>query len=155
MNFLDHENKISSVIKEKLKACGGSAAVSPMQKGKTGFEIAFTDVGIKTDKLPNQILEWGHFDRIIKKANSLGGKMYRGDQLAQHPGNALGYEIPHDCIEGFVASELLGVEDGKSITRCSTYYSGVLEWAGIATRHPAVRCVEPSFITVNEKYRDI
>lgn len=79
--------------------------------------------------------------------------MYRGDAIPQQPGSKLGYEISHDCMEGFIASELLGTEDGKSVTRRSTYYSGILAWAGIVTLHGDQGC--GSFITVNDKYRDI
>lgn len=152
MDFLKQKGKVSDVIKEKLKACGGRATVPSMCENRSGFEIVFTDMGIATKKLSNYVLEWEHFDEIVKKANSLGGKMYRGDA---NSGNKLGYGIPHDCVDGFVASELLGREDGKSVTRTSTYYTGVLEWAGIAKRHPAEKNVEASFIAVNEEYRNI
>ena len=121
-----------------------------------GSPIAFwaspTGMGIETDKLPGYILVWEHFDEIVKKANALGGKMYRGDVLARS-GGKLGEDISYDCMEGFIASELLFIEDGKSITRRSTYYSGILAWAGIITVHRSQG--NGSFITVNARYRNL
>lgn len=153
VSLSNFENRISSVIKEKIKACGGHASMPALRGPSIDFQISSTGMGIETDKLPHYILEWEHFDKIITKANSLGGKMYRGDNLAQQSGSKLGYEISHDCMEGFVASELLGTEDGNAITRRSTYYSGILAWAEIVALHRSQG--QGSFITVNEKYRDI
>ena len=76
--------------------------------------------------------------------------MYRGDALAQ-AGSKLGEEISHDCMEGFIASELLYIGDGSAITRRSTYYSGILAWAGIVTLHRSQG--KGSYITVNPAFR--
>ena len=121
-----------------------------------GAPIAFwlspTGMGIETDKLPGYILEWEHFDEIVKKANALGGTMYRADVLAMN-GGKLGKEISYDTMEGFIASELLWQEDGTSVTRRSTYYSGILDWAGIVTLHKDEG--KGSYITVNSEFRNI
>ena len=109
-------------------------------------------MGIETDKLPGYILEWEHFDEIVKKANALGGTMYRADVLAMN-GGKLGKEISYDTMEGFIASELLYISNGIKITRRSTYYSGVLAWTGIITIHRSKG--NGSYITVNPKYRNI
>ena len=94
-----------------------------------------------------------NFDEIVKKANSLGGIMYRGDNIVQQSGSKLGYEISYDCMEGFIAGEIFGTEEGRAVTRRSTYYSGILAWAGIVSLHRSTG--QGSFITVNEKYRNI
>ena len=47
----------------------------------------------------------------------------------------------------------LYVLDGTKITRRSTYYSGILAWAGIVTIHKSEG--KGSYITVNPKYRNI
>ena len=153
MIFLKNKEQISTIIKEKLKASGGYASMPALRGPSIDFQILSSGAGIETDKLPHYVLKWEHFDKIVEKANSLGGKMYRGDQLPQQPGCKLGCEISHDCMEGFIASELLGEEDGKSVTRRSTYYSGILAWAEIVTLHRSQGL--GSFITVNEKYRNI
>ena len=151
MGFFKKENQISSIIKEKLKANNGKALMPTLRGAPIAFWLSPTGMGIETDKLPNYILEWEHFDEIVKKANSLGGKMYRGDGIAMS-GGKLGEEIPYDCMEGLIASELLFTEDGMSVTRRSTYYSGVLAWAGIITIHSSQG--NGSFITVYPKYRN-
>ena len=152
MVFLKRENKISNMIKEKLKSNGGKALMPTLKGNPIAFWISPTGMGIETDKLPGYILEWEHFDEIVKKVNSLGGKMYRGDVLARS-GCKLGEEIPYDCMEGFIASELLFTKDGMSVTRRSTYYSGILAWSGIVALHRSQG--NGSFITVNAKYRNI
>lgn len=114
------------------------------------FSVSADKKGVQVEQLGDFILEWAHFEKIVEKANELGGIMYRGDELPQQ-GFCLGEEISHDCMEGFIASELLGIEDGKTIVRRSTYYSGILAWAGIITLHSSQG--KGSFITVNPQYR--
>lgn len=117
------------------------------------FTIAPDGTGVQVKQLKNYILKWEHFDKIVKKANSLGGKMYRGDGLPQNGGISLGEDISHDCMEGFIASELLSTPDWTSITRRSTYYSGILAWAKIVTLHKSEG--KGSYITVNTAFRKI
>lgn len=147
--FFKKENQISNIVKEKLKASNGKALMPTLRGTPIAFWISPTGMGIETDKLPGYILEWEHFDEIVKKANALGGTMYRADVLARS-GGKLGQEILHDSMEGFIASELLYILDGTKITRRSTYYSGVLAWAGIITIHRSQG--NGSYITVNTKY---
>ena len=146
------ENQISNIIKEKLKANNGKALMPTLRGAPIAFWISPTGMGIETDKLPGYILEWEHFNEIVKKANALGGKMYRADVLAMN-GGKLGEEISYETMEGFIASELLYIADGTKITRRSTYYSGILAWAGIITIHRSQG--NGSYITVNIKYRNI
>lgn len=153
MSIFNHENKISNIIKEKIAACGGHAAMPALRGPSIDFRLSASGMGLETDKLPGYLMEWKHFDEIIKKVNSLGGKMYRGDNLPQQSNSKLGYEIPHNCMEGFIASALLGIDDGSAITRRSTYYSGILAWAGIVEVHRSQG--QGSFITVKEKYRNM
>ena len=144
------ENKISAIIQEKLSACNGQAFMPVLRGEPIAFRISKTGWGIETDKLPGYIFVWQHFDEIVKKANALGGKMYRGDVLARS-GGKLGEEISYDTMEGFIAGELLCTEEGKAVTRRSTYYSGILAWAGIVTVHKSQG--KGSFITVNPAYQ--
>ena len=116
------------------------------------FYVAPDESGVQVQQLGDFILKWEHFDEIVKKANELGGKMYREDTIAMNSGK-LGEEISHDSMEGFIASELLYIPDGTSVTRRSTYYSGILAWAGIVTLHPSQG--KGSYITVNAMFRDL
>ena len=145
---------VINVLQDKILQ-NGNKPLYMITLGKstnTSFTLSSNGTGIQVKQLPNFILEWEHFDKIIKKANALGGKMYRGDTLAQS-NKKLGKEIPHDCMEGFIAKALLNTEDGKSVTRRSTYYSGILAWAGIITLHKSQG--KGSFITVNPDFRNI
>ena len=146
------ENQISNIIKDKLTAVDGQALMPTLKGAPIAFWVSPTGMGLETDKLPGYILEWEHFDEIVKKANALGGTMYRADVLAMN-GEKLGKEISYDTMEGFIASKLLYILDGTKITRRSTYYSGILAWAGIVTVHRSKG--NGSFITVNLKYRNI
>ena len=151
MNLFNEKRKISDIIKEKLKASDDEELMPTLKGSPIPFWVSPTGMGLETDKLPDYVMEWEHFDEIVKKANELGGKMYRGDVLAMS-GAKLGEELPFDCMEGFIASELLYLADGAKITRRSTYYSGILAWAGIATVHKSQG--NGSFITINPKYRN-
>ena len=120
-------------------------------KEPTYFWLSEYGDGIKVNKLKHDTLKWEEFEEIVKVANKLGGKIYRGDVIAQD-GDKVGNRIKEDCIEGVVAY-MRNIENGKSITRRSTYFSGVLEKAGIATVHRSDG--QGSFIAINEKYRNI
>ena len=127
-------------------------SLRPLKSNST-FTVAPDGTGLQVQQLGNFILKWEHFQKIVEKANLLGGKMYRGDELPQVSGFTLGEEISHDCMEGFIASELLFMEDGAPVTRRSTYYSGILAWADIVTLHKSQG--KGSYITVNVQYRNI
>ncbi len=150
-----HKNVIVEVLKNKIfKNLNNGLymkSLRPLKNAK--FSVAPNGQGLQVEQLGDFILKWEHFEKIIKKANELGGKMYRGDELPQVSGFTLGEEISHDCMEGFIASELLFMEDGASVTRRSTYYSGILAWADVVTLHKSQG--KGSFITVNDKYRNI
>lgn len=145
------ENRIVKVLQTKIEECEGES-VMPVLKGEPiAFWESPTGLGLEVEQLKNYIIEWKELAAIVKKANELGGKMYRGDQLAQHAGAKLGEEIPFDCMEGFIARELLGTPIGSSVTRRSTYYAGILAWAGIVQIHRSTG--KGSYITVNLEYR--
>lgn len=144
--------RIGDIIKEKVMA-SNELLYMPCLRGSIPFHVAPSLLGVETDRLPHCVMKWEHFDAIIAKANALGGKMYRGDELAQIRENKLGEQIPLDCMEGFIASELFSIPNGRSVTRRSTYYSGVLEWAGIVTIHGR-KNGEDRYITVNPEYRN-
>lgn len=152
------KNEIKSVIKvlqDKISQ-NENKLLYMITLGKStnpAFTVSPDGTGLQVQQLGDFVLQWEHFEKIVKKANSLGGKMYRGDALPQISGFTLGTEIPHDCMEGFIASELLNTEDGKSVTRRSTYYSGILAWAGIVTLNSSDG--KGSYITVNSAFRDI
>ena len=142
---------LKETIRQNINSGLYMKSLSPLKY--QSFTVASNKTGIQVQQLGDFILEWEHFEKIIQKANALGGKMYRGDKLPQIKGLKLGEDIPHDCMEGFIASELLYIPDGTSVTRRSTYDSGILAWAGIVTLHPSQG--KGSYITVNAMFRDL
>ena len=78
------ENQISNIIKEQLNDVDGQALMPTLKGSPIAFWASPTGMGIETDKLPGYILVWEHFDEIVKKANALGGTMYRADILAMN-----------------------------------------------------------------------
>jgi hypothetical protein len=149
------KNVIIEVLKNKIiqNMNNGLYMKSLRSLKNASFFVTPNGQGLQVEQLGDFILEWEHFEKIVKKANTLGGKMYRGDELVQLSSFKLGKEISYDCMEGFIASKLLYTEDGMSVTRRSTYYSGILAWAGIVTIHKSQG--KGSFITVNSQYRKI
>ena len=149
------KNVIIEVLKNKIieNINNGLYMKSLRSLKNASFSVAPNGQGLQVEQLGDFILEWEHFEKIVKKANALGGKMYRGDELPQISGFKLGEEISCDCMEGFIASELLYMENGTSVTRRSTYYSGILAWAGIVTLHKSQG--KGSYITVNSQYCNI
>ena len=146
------EDRVIKVLKAKMEACDGESAMPVLKGEPIPFWESPTGLGLEVEQLKDFIIEWKELAAIVEKANELGGKMYRGDQLAQRAGAKLGEEIPYECMEGFIASELLGIPDGNSITRRSTYYSGILAWAGIVQIHRSTG--KGSYITINSEYRE-
>lgn len=148
------ESKVIKILKGKVYENINSGLYIESLKSLTSntFTVAADGTGLQVRQLGKFILKWEHFDAIVKKANELGGKMYRGDVIARS-GGKLGVEISYDCMEGFIAGELLYGEEGKSVTRRSTYYSGILAWAGIVMLNDSDGI--GSYITVNTSFRDI
>ena len=143
------KQKIKENGSDKIQLCHSLRAL----KFPTCFWIAFDGSGIKVNKLPeNQTLKWEMFEEIVKKANSLGGLMYRGDSIARS-GGRLGRDLTEDMIDGFVPLRFEGANYGDTVLSRSTYFSGILEWAGIVTIHKSTG--KGSYITVNEEYRNI
>lgn len=150
----EQKMQVVSFLKNKISSCSYEELHMESLRHLTSynFTIASDATGLQVEQLPNFILKWEHFQKIVERANQLGGTMYRGDQLPQR-GSKLGSEIPHDCMEGFIAGELLNATDGTTVTRRSTYYSGILAWAGIITLHKDEG--NGSYITVNSEFRNI
>ena len=109
--------------------------------------------GVKTNKLPQtNVLKWEEFCVIVRRANENGGKIYRGDVLARS-GARLGDGLNIGCIDGLVPLVCLGQKEGETVLSRSTYFSGTLEKAGIATIHRSQG--QGSFITINDAYRNM
>lgn len=147
------DGAVVSALKAKMRQCGEAewimASLRRMKSAST-FSLAPNGEGVCVSQLNGFVLAWWHFEKIVEKANALGGIMYRADDATMRSGR-LGAEVSLDSMEGFIAAELLGAKEGSAVTRRSTYYSGILAWAGIVSLHKSEGA--GSYITVNEAFR--
>ena len=147
------DGAVVNALKSKIQASRAEElTMVSLKKMRSPATFTLAPKGLCVSQLKGYVLEWEHFERIVEKANRLGGILYRADGEAMC-GGRLGEEISHDTMEGFIAAELLGAKDGSAVTRRSTYYSGILAWAGIVTLHKSEGA--GSYIMVNEAFRRV
>lgn len=153
-NLIDDkkDSKVVRTLKEKIFECGGKALMPVLKGNPVPFWLSPTQQGFETAGLKNFIFKWEVFDAIVKKANELGGKMYRGDGAAQGGERIGSKELPISTIDGFIATKFYGAKIGDTTLRRSTYFSGILAWAGIVTNHRSTG--SGGFITVNPNFKE-
>ncbi len=157
MLFIKNRPSVVTVLKQRIEKYGPNKIElrDSLRKLKTPtyFWAAPDGSGIKTNKLPaSHTLRWEIFEGIVKKANALGGKMYRGDSVARN-GGKLGETLTENMIDGFVPLHFEGANYGDTALSRSTYFSGILAWANIVTIHKSTG--NGSYITVNKEYSHI
>jgi len=153
MGFFDQKNEtgIIKVIQDKFLECGGVSKM-PMLKGNPlDIWVASSGNGVENSGFPALVCEWHILEAIVKKANELGGIMYRGDAAAQKGAKIGSAELPLDTIEAFISIEFYGGSLGTSTTRRSTYYAAILAWAGIVENHRSKG--NGGYISVNPQFR--
>lgn len=145
------DDAVVEALKRKIAACGGRASMPALRGEPIAIRLSPSGDGIETAGLKGFVFRWGEFSAIVKKANELGGLMYRGDSAA-HNGERIGSErLSLDTIDGFVSTHFLGAKVGDTTLRRSTYYAGILAWAGIVTNHRSAG--KGGYITVNDAFR--
>lgn len=125
----ESDGPITKILKQKFNECGGKTYI-PMLKGEDKLFWA-TEEGLYNNGFKGYLCRWEDFDLITKKLEELGGKMYRGDSAAQRGYHLGSKELPLDTMDGFIALNIHRDTIGRPITRRSTYYAVVLDWAGI------------------------
>ncbi len=143
-------SKVIQTLQEKIIECGGQALMPVLKGEPVPFWLSSTKGGLESKGLRGVVLEWRIFDAIVKKAISLGGKMYRGDSAAQSGAKIGSDDLPLDTIDGFIATEFYGAHIGDTTLRRSTYYAGILDWAGIARNHRSQG--QGGFITIAPEF---
>ena len=150
-----HNSTDSAVIQclqKKIEQCAGKGYIPTLKGENIPFWIADDQSGFVVKQLKNVVFTFEMFDDIVKKANELGGKMYRGDAAAQ-AGERLGSEkLSYDTIDGFLADKYFDTKENETVTRRSTYIAGILAWAGIATNHKSEG--QGGYITINPLFRE-
>ena len=150
LTAMSNGSKVIRTLQDKIIACGGQALMPVLKGEPVPFWISSTKGGLESKGLRGVVLEWRIFDAIVKKAISLGGKIYRGDSAAQSGATIGSDDLPLDTIDGFISTEFYGARIGDTTLRRSTYYSGILDWAGIAVNHRSQG--RGGFITINHEF---
>ena len=155
MDFLantEHNGAIK-VIQDKLLACGGRSKL-PMLKGEPlDMWVSPNGNGIENSGYTALVCEWHILEAIVKKANELGGTMFRGDSAAQNGAKIGSADLPADTVDGFISLEFYGASIGSSTTRRSTYYAAILAWAGIVENHRSKG--QGGYIVVKPEFRTL
>lgn len=147
------DSQVIKRLKDKIVECGGKALMPVLKGEPVPFWLSSSQAGFESAGLKGFIFEWKVFDGIVKKAISLGGKMYRGDVAAQNGAKIGSEDLPVTTIDGYISTEFYGSNIGSSTMRRSTYFSGILAWAGIVTVHRSQG--NGSFITVNNEFMNL
>lgn len=137
-------------LQNRIIECGGESLMPVLKGSPVPFHLSSGKDGVESDGLRGVVLKWEIFDAIVKKAISLGGKMYRGDSAAQNGARIGSDELSLDTIDGFISTEFYGAKVGDTTLRRSTYYSGILAWANIVENHRSQG--RGGFITVNSEF---
>lgn len=131
--FKREDQKVTKIIKEKLKSNGGKGTMSMLKGEDMDIYLSADNEGVIASGYPILTMKWGMFEEIVKKASLLGGNMLRGDAGSQAGAKIGSEDLPLDSIDAFVSMKYFNRQKGETTTRRSTYFAAVLDWAGIAT----------------------
>ena len=130
-----NQTGIIKVIQDKFIECGGKSKMQMLKGDPLDIWVASSGEGVLNSGYKNLVCEWHILEAIVKKANELGGIMYRGDSAAQNGAKIGSPELPLDTIDAYISLNFYGAYEGASTIRRSTYYSAILAWAGIVENH--------------------
>lgn len=129
------ETGIVKIIQEKFLECGGKSKMPMLKGAPLDIWVSSSGEGVENSGFTALVCEWHILEAIVKRANELGGVMYRGDAAAQNGAKIGSEELPLDTIDAYISLEFYGSSIGSSTLRRSTYYSAILAWAGIVENH--------------------
>ena len=154
MNVLAEEQTgIIKVIQDKFLECGGKSKMAMLKGDPLDIWVDPSGKGIVNSGYKDFICEWHILEAIVKKANELGGIMYKGDAAAQRGERIGSPEFPLDTIDAYIALKYYGGCEGSVTTRRSTYYASILAWAGIVENHRSKG--QGGYIVVKQEFREI
>lgn len=140
-----NDSLVIKKIKEKLNACGGNTSVS-LFTGKP-CEIWYDNngKGLVSPKIPvANHLTWEVFDAAVEIVMKNGGKAEKGKAQS---GAKLGSDnLPLNSVEGYVASKVHGVEEGKSAFGPAFVICAILDWAGVCKNERGYLSISPEFV---------
>ena len=146
------ETGIIKAIQDKFLECGGKSKMSMLKGEPLDIWVSSSGKGIENSGYTALVCEWHILEAIVKKANELGGIMYRGDAASQNGAKIGSEELPLDTIDAFISIEFYGGSIGASTIRRSTYYSAILAWAGIVENHRSKG--KGGYIVVKPEFRN-
>ncbi|MGF6952303.1 hypothetical protein QF028_004808 [Neobacillus sp. B4I6] len=107
----------------------GKTIEIPLLKGQKTFQAVLHDGGISVSNLANQsFLPWSVFEETIVLLNEKNGCAIKGDAMSNKLGET---GLPHDSIEGRIASKVYGKQLGQNVFRRITPIACILVWSGI------------------------
>lgn len=129
------EQELKAIFIDKLEQSGGEAVI-PMLKGHSmTIRLLENNNGIERIGKFKFKCSFQNLYTVYEKIIALGGKMNLGANEA-HAGHRIGSEkLPVDTMAAFIAIEFYGKKIGDKTLRLSSYYSTLLDWAGVATKH--------------------
>ena len=138
-------NDFKQSILEKINAVGKGAY--KMLKDDTMYIwLSDSGDGLLNSRYEQLECKFTELYAIYEKAIELGGTMYLGASAARSGKKIGSSDFPLDTIDAFVAINYYGNEVGDKITRRSTYYAAILDWAGFVDNHWG------GYITVKSRY---
>lgn len=152
MEFLtNNATGIIKVIQDKFLKCNGKSQMKMLKGEPLDIWVSASGNGVENSGFTQLICEWNILEAIVKKANELGGTMYKGDVAAQNGAKIGSEELPLDTIDAFISLEFYGAKEGASTLRRSTYYAAILAWAGIVENNRSKG--NGGYIVVKPEYR--
>ena len=118
---------IAGLIAEKIQQAGGSVSISLLKGGKS-FDAKLEDWGVRVSNLGTQgKLPWKVFEVAIEFLKANGGKGVPGNAISGKLGDE---KLPINSVEGQIAIQVYGKEEGSSVFRRITPVRSILMWVG-------------------------
>ncbi|EDS77527.1 conserved hypothetical protein [Clostridium botulinum C str. Eklund] len=148
LNYLSIEPDDSLVvkkIKEKLNKCNGKTLIPLFRGNPCDITYDNNGKGVVSSKIPlaNQ-LTWEVFDATVEVVIKNGGKAEKGNAQS---GAKLGSDrLSLNSVEGYIASKVHGVEEGKTAFGPGFVVCAILDWAGICKNERGYLSINPGFL---------
>lgn len=145
MSIKDTDSIVVRKIKEKLNAAGGQTTVT-LYNG-AGCDIWFNEngKGLISPKIPptNQLM-WEAFEAAVEVVIKNGGKAKKGNAQS---GAKLGSEkLMLNSVEGYIAHNVHGVQEGETAFGPGFVICAILEWAEICNNERGYLSISANFL---------
>lgn len=145
LSIQPNDSLVVKKIKEKLNSCNGRTEISLFRGDKCEIWYDGNGKGLISPKIPipNQ-LTWEVFDAAVEIVLKKGGKAEKGKAQS---GAKLGSDkLPLDSVEGYIASKVHGVKEGKTTFGPGFVICAILDWADICKNERGYLSINPMFL---------